>query len=484
MLVAGVDSSTQSVKVVLVPRRGRRRRRRGILRRIPTAEADPQDWWRRAATSGRRAARSSGGDRCRRPAARDGGARRRRPRGAAGAALERPALGAAGAKVVDRLGGPTACADAIGTVPTASFTVTKLRWMAEHEPDRAARTSVGAAAPRLADLAARRRAPATASRRPTTATRRAPATSHPPAAGGGPIAAWALDRTDPPRLPRLVGPGDVAGTTPSGQVLSAGTGDNMAAALGLGLADGDVVVSIGTSGTAYSRRRGSCGRSDGLGGRLLRCDRPLPAAGRAPSTRSRILSVTAGLLGVDLDELARLALAARPGAGGLTLLPYLDGERTPNRPQASGVVQRPHVRGDPRRPRPGGRRGAAVLARRRHRPRARRHSPPGAPDRRRGPQRRRAPSRPRSRAPPSRPHPPPSTWRSAPPARQHGRWPPAPARRRGRSRSRTATRASRRRGSARGTRRCGTRPERGGARRRKEAPPRPLAGRGGASRPA
>jgi xylulokinase len=48
--------------------------------------------------------------------------------------------------------------------------------------------------------------------------------------------------------------------------------------------------------------------------------------------------VTAGLLGVDTGTLSSLALAARPGADGLTLLPYLDGERTPNRPDASGVL--------------------------------------------------------------------------------------------------------------------------------------------------
>jgi xylulokinase len=45
------------------------------------------------------------------------------------------------------------------------------------------------------------------------------------------------------------------------------------------------------------------------------------------------------MLGTDTESLSRLALAAAPGAGGLTLLPYLDGERSPNRPGASGVLQ-------------------------------------------------------------------------------------------------------------------------------------------------
>ena len=53
---------------------------------------------------------------------------------------------------------------------------------------------------------------------------------------------------------------------------------------------------------------------------------------------ARVLTSTADLLGVDFDGLAALALAAEPGSGGLTLLPYLDGERTPNLPDARGSL--------------------------------------------------------------------------------------------------------------------------------------------------
>jgi xylulokinase len=52
-----------------------------------------------------------------------------------------------------------------------------------------------------------------------------------------------------------------------------------------------------------------------------------------------VLDVIARLLGVDASGLSSLALTADPGAGGLTLLPYLDGERTPNRPTANGVLR-------------------------------------------------------------------------------------------------------------------------------------------------
>jgi xylulokinase len=53
---------------------------------------------------------------------------------------------------------------------------------------------------------------------------------------------------------------------------------------------------------------------------------------------TRIFDATAGLLGVDLPEFNRLALSAGPGAGGLTLVPYFDGERTPNLPEATGSL--------------------------------------------------------------------------------------------------------------------------------------------------
>ncbi len=51
-----------------------------------------------------------------------------------------------------------------------------------------------------------------------------------------------------------------------------------------------------------------------------------------------MLDAAARLLGVDHEELSRLALSAPPGAYGLALVPYLEGERTPNRPGATGAV--------------------------------------------------------------------------------------------------------------------------------------------------
>src|SRR4029078_4118335 len=53
---------------------------------------------------------------------------------------------------------------------------------------------------------------------------------------------------------------------------------------------------------------------------------------------TKVTDATARLLGVDPAGLDALALAAPTGAGGGTLVPYFDGERTPNRPDASGTI--------------------------------------------------------------------------------------------------------------------------------------------------
>jgi len=142
----------------------------------------------------------------------------------------------------------------------------------------------------------------------------------------------------PVRLPRLAAPAEIVARTPGGAALSAGTGDNMGAALGLGVGLGEVVVSIGTSGTAYAvAARPAADESGLVAGFADATGRFLPLV--ATVNAARILTVTARMLGTDASGLSRLALAAPAGAGGLTLLPYLDGERSPNRPGATGVLR-------------------------------------------------------------------------------------------------------------------------------------------------
>ena len=230
-------------------------------------------------------------------------------------------------------GGPVWWADTVGSVPVASFTVTKLRWLARSEPERAARVR-RVMLPhdwltwRLAG------APAEA----TTDRGDASGTGYwSPARGEYVPELLRLALGHVPEVPRVAAPHEVVGQTRNGRSLAPGTGDNMGAALGVGARPGDVVVSLGTSGTAFAvsdlPTADPTGQVAGFAdatGRFLPLVCTLNAA--------RVLSATAHMLGVDLDRLSDLAMQAAPGSGGLTLLPYLDGERTPNLPHATGSL--------------------------------------------------------------------------------------------------------------------------------------------------
>jgi len=140
------------------------------------------------------------------------------------------------------------------------------------------------------------------------------------------------------RLPRVARPAEAVGETSLGAVLSAGTGDNMAAALGLGLVPGEIAVSIGTSGTAYAVAPvPSADPSGAIAGFADATGRFLPLV--CTINAALVLDSVAAVLGTDAEGLSARALAAAPGAGGITLLPYFDGERTPVRPGATGAVQ-------------------------------------------------------------------------------------------------------------------------------------------------
>lgn len=233
--------------------------------------------------------------------------------------------------LIEELGGPAACADAVGSVLVASFTSTKLRWLRDHELDAASRTK-RVLLPH--DYVSRH-----------IAGGGDPFTDRGDASGTGYFStkdnAWRPDLAEaalghPVELPRIVPSYEIAAKTASGLTVAAGTGDNMAAALALDLQPGDVVVSIGTSGVASAIANEPVSDSTGsVTGFADATSRFLPLV--ATINAARILELQSTLLAVDHDELARLALAAPSGANGLTVLPYYDGERTPSRPAATGT---------------------------------------------------------------------------------------------------------------------------------------------------
>jgi xylulokinase len=219
-----------------------------------------------------------------------------------------------------------------GLVPVPSFTATRWAWLRRHEPDRAAATRAvrlphDFITERLCGRGATDRGDASGTAWWSTRDERYV----------GEV--LELIDLDPALLPDVLGPRDAAGeVTPgtagelglrAGALVGPGTRDNMGAALGLGARAGEPVVSLGTSGTAYAvmeeRAVDASGTVAGFAdasGRFL----PLTSTLNATLAVDRI----AGWLGLDREAAADQTA--------VVVLPYLDGERTPNLPRAAGIV--------------------------------------------------------------------------------------------------------------------------------------------------
>ena len=136
-------------------------------------------------------------------------------------------------------------------------------------------------------------------------------------------------------LPTIIAPHKIGGATTSGANIAAGAGDNAGAALGLGASVGDLVISLGTSGTAFAVSSTPTHDPSGeVAGFADATGNFLPLA--CTLNAAKIFNTVATTLGISFDEFSQLALTAKPGAEGLRVIPHFDGERTPNRPQARG----------------------------------------------------------------------------------------------------------------------------------------------------
>ena len=229
-------------------------------------------------------------------------------------------------------GGRQAWAEACGSVPVASFTITKLSWLHRSEPEAWRRLTAVVLPHDWLTFKLTGRL--------VTDRGDASGTGYWSAASAGYrhdlLAIVDGERDWSAALPTVLGPGDAAGEW-QGAVVGPGTGDNMAGALGVGLRSGDVVISIGTSGTVYSvSDQPTADPSGFVAGFADATGRYLPLVCTLNATK--VTDAVGRLLGVDHATFDELALTAAPGAGGLTLLPYLDGERTPDRPSATGVL--------------------------------------------------------------------------------------------------------------------------------------------------
>ncbi|BFV57336.1 xylulokinase [Kitasatospora sp. CMC57] len=219
----------------------------------------------------------------------------------------------------------------VGSVPGASFTVTKWAWL------RAQGLTSGVAAVRLPHEYLTERLTGKAVAEPSDAS----GTGWWGPSGydadilelvGLPFGLLpeAADR-NPKSLAAHAGAAHSTGPLASGRALVAvGAGDNAAAALGLGLTPGQAVVSLGTSGTAYALTRGRPTDPSGVVAGFAAADGThwLPLA----CTLNCTLAVDrlAALLGRDRE--------AVEAGGSAVVLPFLDGERTPDLPYASGLL--------------------------------------------------------------------------------------------------------------------------------------------------
>jgi xylulokinase len=341
-LIAGVDSSTQSCKVVIRDGVTGELVREGRATHPDGTEVNPAHWVSALDTAIAEAgglsdvaAISIGGQQHGMVALDSEGAVIR------DALLWNDTRSADAAKALNsEMGGDAEIAKQVGSVLVASFTATKLRWLADAEKDNAAKVS-GVALPHdwlswqlqhnkgdaldfTKLFSDRSEASGTGYFDPTTSQYRRD------------ILARALRTEKEINLPKIISPAQFGGTTPTGIPIAPGAGDNAAAALGIQAQAGDVVVSLGTSGTAFAVSETPTHDASGqVAGFADATGRYLPLV--CTLNAARILDAATRILGKSHDEVGALALSAKPGANGLSLLPYFEGERTPNRPTATGV---------------------------------------------------------------------------------------------------------------------------------------------------
>lgn len=357
MLVAGVDTSTQACKVLIVDAETGKLVRFGKCQHPEGTECPPEVWWKAFQTAVENAgglhdvkAISVGGQQHGMVALNKEGN------------VVRPALlwndtkSAEAARDLVQEAGADTYAKRIGIVPVTSFTASKLRWLKTHEPENAAEVCAvclphdyltwrilgygpAATSPRGPDFEALTtdRSEASGTAYWSSVTDKYDYDMFKFAFGKTAREAGSNDIGEI-TLPRVLRWDEKAGVTPAGILVGPGAGDNAGGAIGLQAHAGDVIISIGTSGTVFTPSpqhvadpTGTvCGFCDCTGQQL-----PLICTLNA----ARCIDAACRILDVDFDGLDKLFREAQPGAGGLVLIPYFQGERTPNLPYAKGSLQ-------------------------------------------------------------------------------------------------------------------------------------------------
>jgi xylulokinase len=341
-LVAGIDSSTQATKVLVVdPEDGRvvasGRAAHHVSGSGGARESDPDDWWRALrealGASGRAAdiAALAVGAQQHGLVVVDGKGEPLRP----AILWNDTRADAESRELIAAFGGRERWVERVGSVPLPAFTVASWAWLRRHEPSvvqavRGIRLPHDLLTERLTGIAVTDRGDASGSGWWSTAdgsydeeVLRLPAVS-----------------LDVGLLPEVMNWREPAGEVTSraartlglrsGTLVGVGTGDNMAAAMGLGIEPGEPVLSFGTSGTTYliAEARPLGDPSGVVAGFADATDRFLPLSCTLNCTQA--VDRFAGWLGLDREDVE--------GGGRAVVLPFLDGERTPDLPRAAGSV--------------------------------------------------------------------------------------------------------------------------------------------------
>ena len=355
--VAGVDSSTQSCKVVICDPASGRIIREGRASHPEGSEVAPQAWW----DAFLEAVRAAGGlDDVR--ALSVGGQQHGMVCLDSQGEVIRPALlwnntrsaEAARELILERGDGDSEAgarwwAQATGLVPVASFTVTKLRWVADNEPENARKIAAICLPHDWLSWKIRGGFEAVGLEGLCTDRSDASGTGYMDRADAvyrREILAQALrislEEAEAIILPKICDPVEAMGFGDPrhgwGEIaIGPGCGDNAGAALGVGLGVGQALLSLGTSGvvavvseTPVEDPSGQVAGFADASGHWL----PLACTLNA----SRILDAVGAMSGLSYEELDEAALSV-PNAGGLRLVPYFEGERTPNLPDATARLE-------------------------------------------------------------------------------------------------------------------------------------------------
>ncbi len=233
-----------------------------------------------------------------------------------------------------------------GSVPVASFTSTKVLWVLRNEPEIAAQIAAVCLPHdwlswRLAGYGPEGESPLgpDLSKLATDASDASGTGYFNPVTGNYLDEIWEFILGRVPVLPEVIKPGEwaFASNDKNSFGIACGAGDNAAAALGLGADVGDVVVSLGTSGTVFAvTDRAVVDSTATVAGFASASGSFLPLV--CTLNAARVMDSFAGLLEVSHNALGDLALQAQPGSAGVVVVPYFEGERTPNLPDATGAI--------------------------------------------------------------------------------------------------------------------------------------------------